>query len=108
MEISNNDIARILGNIEAKMDAQMKSSERHEQSLLRVEKKLTERADGHEMRLRMLEASNQPRIAESVQDHEDRLQLLERDAARTGIIAGIGSSVGVAVIVEIVRRKMGL
>jgi len=108
MEISNNDIARILGNIEAKMDAQMKSSERHEQSLLRVEKKLTERADGHETRLRMLEASNQPRIAESVQDHEDRLQLLERDAVRTGIIAGIGSSVGVAVIVEIVRRKMGL
>lgn len=108
MEISNNDIARILGNIEAKMDAQMQSSQRHEQSLLRLEKTLTDRADDHDERLRTLEVANPAQIAKSVKDHEARLQSLERGAAKAGVIAGIGSSVGIAVIVEIAKRKLGL
>lgn len=108
MEISNNDIARILGNIEAKVDVQMKSSERQEQGLLRLEKKLTERADDHDERLRKLEVANPAQIAKSVKDHEERLQSLERGAAKAGVIAGVGSSVGIAVIIEIAKRKLGL
>jgi hypothetical protein len=108
MEISNNDIARILGNIESKLDAQMRSSDRHEQSLLRLEKTLTDRADDHDERLRALEVANPAQIAESVADHEKRLKSLEHGAARAGVVAGIGSSIGVAVIVEIAKRKLGL
>lgn len=108
MEISNNDIARILGNIEAKVDSQMRSSERHEQSLLRVERKLTDRVDGHELRLRTLEVANPAQIAEDIKGHEARLKMLENGAAKSGAIAGVGASIGIAVIVEIVKRKLGI
>ncbi|NDP58018.1 MAG: hypothetical protein GZ090_01485 [Oxalobacteraceae bacterium] len=108
MEISNNDIARILGNIESKVDAQMKSSERHEKSLLRLEIKLTERVDGHEQRLRVLEVANPQQIAEDLAAHEKRIRSLEHGAAKAGVISGVGSAVGMAVIIEIAKRKLGL
>lgn len=108
MEISNNDIARILGNIEANLATQMESSKRQEATLTSLDSKITQRLDGHEERLRTLEVANPAQIAKSVKDHEARLQSLERGAAKAGVIAGIGSSVGVAVIIEIAKRKLGL
>ncbi|WP_295756054.1 hypothetical protein [Undibacterium sp.] len=107
MEISNNDLARILGNIEAKVDVQMQALNRHENSLLRVEKALTERADGLDKRLREVELANPAELAKSIKSHSERLNILEQGSAKSGVIAGIGSSLGVAVIIEIIKRKMG-
>lgn len=108
MEISNNDIARILGNIESKVDSQMKSSERLEQNLLRLESKINERVDGHEDRIRSLEVANPQQLAEDIAAHEKRIRSLEHGAARAGVISGVGSAVGMAVIIEIAKRKLGL
>ncbi len=86
MEISNNDIARILGNIEANLKTQMQSSLRQEVALASLDQKINLRLD----------------------THDERLRALEQGAARAGIIAGIGSSIGIAVIVEIAKRKLGM
>lgn len=107
MDISNNDLARILGNIEAKVDVQMQALNRHENSLLRVEKALTERADGLDKRLREVEQANPVELAKSIKSHGERLNILEQGSAKSGLIAGVGSSLGIAVIVEIIKRKMG-
>lgn len=107
MDISNNDLARILGNIEAKVDVQMQALNRHENSLLRVEKALTERADGLDKRLREVEQANPVELAKSIKSHSERLNVLEQGSAKSGLIAGVGSSLGIAVIVEIIKRKMG-
>jgi threonine synthase len=108
MEISNNDIARILGNIEANLQTQMQSSVRQEAALASLDTKISLRLDGHDERLRQLEVINPAQIAESVKDHEERLQSLERGAAKAGVISGVGSAVGMAVIIEIAKRKLGL
>lgn len=84
MEISNDDLARILGRMEAKLDAQGQSSLRQEAALASLDSRLTSRIDGHEIRLRTL----------------------ENGAAKAGVIAGISSSVGIAVIIEIVKRTL--
>ncbi|MFZ6775811.1 hypothetical protein ACO0LD_03190 [Undibacterium sp. Ji83W] len=107
MQISNDDLARILGRMEAKLDAQAQSSQRQEIALASLDTKLTQRLDGHESRLRVIEVANPAKIAESVKDHEQRIRALETSSNRAGVIAGIGSSVGVAVIVEIIKRKLG-
>lgn len=85
MEISNNDLARILGNIEANVAAQMNSSVRQEAAIARLDEKMSKRLD----------------------DHEKRLRDLEKGAAKSGAIAGVGASLGVAVIIEIIKRKLG-
>ncbi len=108
MQISNDDLARILGRMEAKLDAQTQSSIRQEGALASLDSKLTHRLDGHENRIRAIEITNPSQIADSVDAHEKRIRSLENGAAKAGVIAGIGSSVGIAVILEIAKRKLGL
>lgn len=108
MEISNDDIARILGRMEAKLDAQAQSSVRMEGALSTLDQKLTHRLDGHESRLRELEVINPKLIAETVADHDLRIQALERNAVKAGVIAGVASAAGIAVIVEYVKAKLGM
>lgn len=108
MQISNDDLARILGRMEAKLDAQTQSSIRQEGALASLDNKLTQRLNGHEDRLRALEVTNPAGIAESVEAHELRIRSLESGAAKAGVVAGIGSSIGIAVLVELAKRKLGL
>ena len=107
MDISNNDLARILGNIEANVATQMQSSLRQEAALASLDIKISKRLDSHDERLRAIELVNPAQIAETIEAHSKRLSALEQGAAKAGLIAGIGSSLSVAVIVEIIKRKMG-
>lgn len=117
MQISNDDLGRILGRIEGKLDAAIESSTRQEHALAAMDKKLTgqletldtklnDRIDSQEERLRTLEITNPAAIAKTVADHAERIAALEKGAARAGVIAGVGSSVGIAVVVEILKRKL--
>ena len=108
MEISNNDIARILGNIEANLASQMESSKRQEATLTSLDHKISQRLDGHDERLRVLEQANPVELAKLIKAHGERISSLEHGAAKAGVIAGAGSALGVAVIIEIVKRKIGL
>lgn len=119
MEISNDDLARILGRMEAKLDAQVAMGIRTETALVNLDNKLStqigeldarvnRRLDTQEERLRKLEIANPEQIAEDVKDHEERLQALEKGAAKSGAVAGALSSLGVGVVAEILRRKLGL
>ena len=108
MEVSNDDIARILGRMEAKLDSQAQSSVRMEGAIASLDQKLTQRLDGHENRLRNLEIANPKLLAESIADHDLRIQALERNAVKAGVIAGVASAAGIAVIVEYVKAKLGL
>ncbi|MFZ6675393.1 hypothetical protein [Undibacterium sp. Xuan67W] len=107
MDISNNDLARILGNIESNVAAQMQSSLRQEAAMASLDSKITKRLDNHDERLRTIEQANPTKIAETVKDHNSRINALEKGAARSGVIAGIGSSIAVAALVEFLKRKMG-
>jgi hypothetical protein len=107
MQISNDDLARILGRMEAKMDAQAASSERLEGTLASLDKKLSQRVDGHEDRIRVLEVANPKMLSETIKDHEKRIRDLEHGSAKAGMIGGIGSGVGMAVIIEFIKSKMG-
>ncbi len=78
MEISNNDLARMLGNIEAKAAMHMAAI-----------------------------ADLKTEVVKRLDDHEKRLRDLEKGAAKSGAIAGVGASLVVAVIVETIKRKMG-
>ncbi len=108
MEVSNNELARILGRMEEKMDAHGKSMDRQEAQLAAVDKKLTNRLDQHDERLRMLENMNPEQQALLLQEHEIRIRKLETDGARAGAISGAASGIGIAVIIEMIRQKMGL
>jgi hypothetical protein len=108
MEISNDDLARILGRMEGKLDAQVGSTKRVEEGLANLDVKMTRRLDEHDQRLRDLEVANPKAIAEAVQAHDKRIRALENGAAKAGVIAGVGSSVGIAVIVEVLKRKLGM
>lgn len=107
MEISNDDLARILGRMEAKLDAQATTSARVEASLTSLDSKVTRQFAEHDLRLRELEVANPKRLAESVKGHEERIQALERGAAKSGVVAGIGSSLSIAVLIELIKFKMG-
>ena len=107
MEISNNDIARILGNIEANLASQMESSKRQEATLTSLDNKISQRLDGHDERLRVLEQANPAELAKAIKTHGERISALERGAAKSGALAGMGASVGIAVVVEIIKRKLG-
>ena len=108
MEISNDDLARMLGRMEAKIDAQAQSSIRMETALSNLDQKLTSRLDGHECRLRDLEIANPKLIAETVAAHAKRIQALENGSAKTAALAGVGSAICIAAIVEFVKSKLGL
>lgn len=107
MDISENNLARILGNIESKMDHLMASSQKHEESLVRMETTLTKRMDDHDERLRELEVANPIKLGETLKGHDKRLSDLEKTSARAGALAGLGASVLIAGLVEYVKRKIG-
>jgi len=108
MQVNNDDIARILGRIEGKLDVQAESTKRLEGSLASLDVKVTQRLDYHEQRLRELEIANPKATAERVGEHEKRIQALENGAARSGAVAGIGASVAVAALIELLKRKLGM
>ncbi|OON62299.1 hypothetical protein B0920_02130 [Massilia sp. KIM] len=108
MEISNNDLARILGRIEANLEAQGKTSARIESAVEALDEKLTGRLDDHDLRLRALEKTDPAGMAQTIAGHEKRLAELEKGAARAGVIAGIGSSAGMAILVELLKKKIGM
>ncbi|MBX9792944.1 MAG: hypothetical protein K2Y02_01455 [Burkholderiaceae bacterium] len=108
MEISNDDLARILGRMEAKLDQQASTSLRVENSLNSLDSKVTRQFAEHDQRLRELEVANPKRLAESVKGHEERIQALERGAAKAGVVAGIGSSLAMSALIEVIKHKLGL
>jgi threonine synthase len=108
MEISNDDLARILGRMEAKLDQQASTSLRVENSLTNLDTKVTRQFAEHDQRLRELEVANPKRLAESVKGHEERIQALEKGAAKAGVVAGVGSSLAMAALIELVKHKLGL
>lgn len=108
MQISNDDLARILGRMEAKLEAQLSTSKRVEEGLANLDQKMDRRFNEHEVRLRDLEVTNPKKLIESVGAHDLRIQALEKGAARAGVIAGIGSGVAMAVLVELAKKKFGL
>ncbi|AKU21887.1 hypothetical protein [Massilia sp. NR 4-1] len=107
MEISNDDLARILGRIEGKMDEQAKAIVRLEGGLANLDNKVSQRLDAHDLRLRELELANPKKLADAIKGHEDRIQALEKGAAKAGVLAGVGTSVAIAALIELVKRKMG-
>lgn len=108
MEISNDDLARILGRMEAKLDEQVNASKRVEGGLAILDAKVSRRLDEHDQRLRELEVANPKKLADAIKGHEARIQELERGAARAGVIAGVGSSLAIAAMIELLKRKLGL
>jgi hypothetical protein len=107
MQISNDDLARILGRMEAKLDEQVHASKRMEGGLASLDSKVSRRLDEHDQRLRDLEIANPKKLGETVKGHDARIQALEKGAARAGVVAGIGSSVAIAALVEFMKRKLG-
>lgn len=107
MEISNDDLARILGRMEAKLDQQASTSLRVENSLTKLDTKVTLQFAEVDLRLRELEVANPKRLAESVKSHEDRIRGLEQGAVKAGVISGIGSSLAMVALAELIKNKMG-
>ncbi len=101
MEISNNDLALMLGRMEGKLDAQAVG-------LTALDAKVSTRLDEHDRRLRELEVANPKVIGEKVEAAEKRLAALEADSARVSVIAGAGSGLAMAAITEYLRHKLGL
>lgn len=108
MQISNDDLARILGRMEAKLDEQAGASKRVEAGLASLDIKVTARLDHHDQRLRDLEVTNPKKMGETVAGHALRIEALEKGAARAGVIAGIGSGLAMTVLVELIKKKIGL
>lgn len=111
MSITNEDIARILGRIEGTLEAQGADFKQGlsdlKNGMASLEEKQSKRLDDHDARLRELEISNPKLTAETVADHAKRLANLEKGAAKAGMIGGMASGVGVAVLVELVKKKLG-
>jgi hypothetical protein len=107
MQISNDDLARILGRIESKLDAQAATTTRVEGGLATLDQKVSLRLDEHDQRLRELEIANPKQMTTTLHEHEERIQTLERNAAKAGAIAGVGSSLAVAALVELLKGKLG-
>lgn len=106
--ISNDDLARILGRMEAKLDGQVSASQRVEDGLAKLDAKVARRLDEHELRLRDLEVANPKKLAETINGHTQRIEALEKGAARAGVVAGVGSGVAMAVLIELIKKKIGL
>lgn len=106
MQISNDDLGRILGRIEAKLDEQASASKRVEEAVAGVDRKVAQRLDEHDLRLRKLEVANPEKIAQAVSDHAKRIEALEQGAARTAAIAGVGSAAVISVVIEFIKQKL--
>jgi len=107
MQVPEDNIARILGNIESNLTHLLESSKKHEASLLRLENTLTKRIDNHDERLRDIEVINPANMAKTIENHDERISELEKKSARAGALAGLGSSVLVAGLIEYVKHKIG-
>ncbi|MDQ2822445.1 MAG: hypothetical protein M3Y65_19055 [Pseudomonadota bacterium] len=108
MNISNDDLARILGRMEAKLDEQAGASKRVEAGLSNLDTKVTARLDHHDQRIRDLEVANPKKLAETLSVHALRLEALEKGAARIGVVSGVGSALAISVIIEVLKKKIGL
>lgn len=104
--ISNDDLARILGRMEAKLDEQSKATLRMESGLASLDQKVARRLDEHDQRLRELEVANPAKLAQEIADHDARIVALEKGAAKAGVLAGVGSSVLVAAVIEFLKHKV--
>jgi hypothetical protein len=105
MEISNNDLARILGNIESTVKSQMESSLRQEAAIAALDNRVGARLDDQERRIRSIEVINPAKHAETLKKHDERLTQLEKNSARAGAIAGLGGSVLIAAAIEYIKSK---
>jgi uncharacterized membrane protein YccC len=108
MQISNDDLGRMLGRMEAKLDEQVSASKRVEEAVASVDRKVTQRLDEHDARLRRLEVANPEQLAKTLSDHTKRIESLEQGAARAGVVAGIASGLTVSVLAALARAKLGL
>lgn len=108
MQISNDDLARILGRMEAKLDGQASAVKRVEEAVASVDRKVTQRLDEHDARLRRLEVANPEKLAQVVAEHGKRIEALEQGSAKAGVVAGIASGVTVSAVASFVRAKLGL
>jgi L-ribulose-5-phosphate 3-epimerase UlaE len=108
LEISNDDLGRILGRMEAKLDEQVSASKRVEEAVASVDRKVTQRLDEHDARLRRLEVANPEELAKAISAHGKRIESLEQSAARAGVVAGIASGLTVSVLAALARAKLGL
>ncbi|EHP39411.1 hypothetical protein OR16_31659 [Cupriavidus basilensis OR16] len=99
---------RILGRIEGKLDAQAENFKQMATAISNLEIKLGGQIADIDRRLRELEIANPSRLQEEQEDHGRRIASLERSSAMTGAIAGAGASVGMAVVVELLKRKLGM
>lgn len=107
MQVPEDNLARILGNIESNLNHLLESSKKHEASLLRMENTLTKRIDNHDERLRDIEVTNPAAMVETIKSHHERITELEKKSARAGALAGLGSSVLVAGLIEYIKHKIG-
>jgi hypothetical protein len=108
LQVSNDDLGRILGRMEALLSEQVSATKRVEEAVANVDRKMTQRLDEHDVRLRRLEVANPEKIAEAVAAHGKRIEALEQTAARSGVIAGIASGVTVSALAAALRLKLGL
>lgn len=108
MQISNDDLGRILGRLEAKLDEQASAFKRVEDAVANVDCKVTQRLDEHDARLRRLEVANPKKLAQTVSEHTKRLEALEHGAVRSGVISGIASGVTVGALASLLRAKLGI
>lgn len=99
---------RILGRIEGKLDALAENNKQMAIALSSLETKLGGQIADIDRRLRTLEIANPTRLQDEIEAHDKRLVNLERSSAVTGAVAGAGASVAMAVVVEYLKRKLGM
>lgn len=104
---SNHDIAVTLGRMDAKLDAQTQSSARQEGQLKELDHKLTTRLNNHDERLRDLEIANPTAIGTTVKSHEQRLQELEKKGVKYAVATSAVGSIGMALLLEWAKQKLG-
>lgn len=102
--VVNEQVQYALGRIEALLEQQGKASTRVEASLHEIRRDLNSQGEKHEMRLRQLEASNPAGLREAHSKLDERVRALERENTKYGVWSGLISSVGVAAIIEIIKR----
>ncbi|CAH0445487.1 hypothetical protein HF908_08780 [Ralstonia pseudosolanacearum] len=99
---------RILGRIEGKLDAQTESLKQCTDAVNKLEARWAAQMAEMDRRVRALEIANPGQANETLEAHAGRISALERSASLSGAIAGAGASIGMAVIVEYLKRKIGL
>lgn len=99
---------RILGRIEGKLDAQAENLKQCTDAVNKLEARWAAQMAEMDRRVRELEIANPAQANKDLEEHDKRLSALERSATMSGAIAGAGASIGMAVVVELLKRKIGL